>query len=276
MKVVMIHGQNHKGSTYNIGRQIAEKIIGSGTDEKIAGSEAGEKIAGSEAGEKIAGSGVAEKIDGSEVTETIADNGNIVEFFLPRDLNHFCIGCYKCIEDVTACPFFEEKNRIMSEVESADILIFTSPTYCLRESGPMKSFLDLTFNYWMSHRPRQCMFSKKAIVISTCAGSGANKTVEAISEALFYWGVPYILKYGIGVQAMSWDGISDKKKQKIDKDTTKIARKVVAKKNVRVGVKTRGLFALMRMMQKANFGSGEADREYWEEQGWLDKKRPWG
>ena len=276
MKVVMIHGQNHKGSTYNIGRQIAEKIIGSGTDEKIAGSEAGEKIAGSEAGEKIAGSGVAEKIDGSEVTETIADNGNIVEFFLPRDLNHFCIGCYKCIEDVTACPFFEEKNRIMSEVESADILIFTSPTYCLRESGPMKSFLDLTFNYWMSHRPRQCMFSKKAIVISTCAGSGANKTVEAISEALFYWGVPYILKYGIGVQAMSWDGISDKKKQKIDKDTTKIARKVVAKKNVRVGVKTRGLFALMRMMQKANFGSGEADRKYWEEQGWLDKKRPWG
>ena len=276
MKVVMIHGQNHKGSTYNIGRQIAEKIIGSGTDEKIAGSEAGEKIAGSEAGEKIAGSGVAEKIDGSEVTETIADNGNIVEFFLPRDLNHFCIGCYKCIEDVTACPFFEEKNRIMSEVESADILIFTSPTYCLRESGPMKSFLDLTFNYWMSHRPRQCMFSKKAIVISTCAGSGANKTVKAISEALFYWGVPYILKYGIGVQAMSWDGISDKKKQKIDKDTTKIARKVVAKKNVRVGVKTRGLFALMRMMQKANFGSGEADREYWEEQGWLDKKRPWG
>ena len=276
MKVVMIHGQNHKGSTYNIGRQIAEKIIGSGTDEKIAGSEAGEKIAGSEAGEKIAGSGVAEKIDGSEVTETIADNGNIVEFFLPRDLNHFCIGCYKCIEDVTACPFFEEKNRIMSEVESADILIFTSPTYCLRESGPMKSFLDLTFNYWMSHRPRQCMFSKKAIVISTCAGSGANKTVKAISEALFYWGVPYILKYGIGVQAMSWDGISDKKKQKIDKDTTKIARKVVAKKNVRVGVKTRGLFALMRMMQKANFGSGEADRKYWEEQGWLDKKRPWG
>ncbi len=267
MKVVMIHGQNHKGSTYNIGRQIAEKIAGSGADEKIAGSEAGEKIAGS---------GVAEKIDGSEVTETIAGSGNIVEFFLPRDLNHFCIGCYTCIEDVTGCPFYAEKNRIMSEVESADILIFTSPTYCLRESGPMKSFLDLTFNYWMSHRPRQCMFSKKAIVISTCAGSGANKTVEAISEALFYWGVPYILKYGIGVQAMSWDGISDKKKQKIDKDTTKIARKVVAKKNVRVGVKTRGLFALMRMMQKANFGSGEADRKYWEEQGWLDKKRPWG
>ena len=53
----------------------------------------------------------------------------------------------------------------MTEVESADILIFTTPTYCLRASAPMKSFIDLTFNYWMSHRPRKCMFSKKAIVI---------------------------------------------------------------------------------------------------------------
>ena len=28
MKIVMIHGQNHKGSSYNIGRMIANKISG--------------------------------------------------------------------------------------------------------------------------------------------------------------------------------------------------------------------------------------------------------
>lgn len=102
MKIVMIHGQNHKGSTYTIGRMIANKI---NCEE------------------------------------------NVVEFFLPRDLNHFCVGCYACIRDVTKCPFYEEKNKIMTEVESADILIFTTPTYCLRASAPMKSFIDLTFNY---------------------------------------------------------------------------------------------------------------------------------
>ena len=69
MKIVMIHGQNHKGSTYNIGRMIANKI---GREE------------------------------------------DIVEFFLPRDLNHFCAGCYTCIDDVTKCPFYEEKNKIMA------------------------------------------------------------------------------------------------------------------------------------------------------------------
>lgn len=102
MKIVMINGQNHKGSTYNIGRILAEKI---------------------------------------------GSNEDIVEFFLPKDLNHFCLGCYTCIEDDSRCPFYEEKNRIMTEVEKADILIFTTPTYCLRASAPMKSFIDLTFNY---------------------------------------------------------------------------------------------------------------------------------
>ena len=230
MKIVLIHGQNHKGSTYTIGRKIADKIT---TSE------------------------------------------NIVEFFLPRDLNHFCTGCYTCIEDVTKCPFYEEKNRIMTEVESADILIFTTPTYCLGASAPMKSFIDLTFNYWMSHRPRKCMFSKKAIVVSTAAGSGAKKAAKQIEEALFYWGIPYIQSYGILIQAMNWDGVKEKKKQKIEKDTTRIANQVAKKVNVKPGLKTKAMFTMMRMLQIKDMASGPADKAYWESTGWLGKARPW-
>ena len=230
MKIVMINGQNHKGSTYNIGRLLA-KNIGSDKD--------------------------------------------IVEFFLPKDLNHFCLGCYTCIEDDTKCPFYEEKNRIMKEVEEADILIFTTPTYCLRASAPMKNFIDQTFNYWMSHRPRKCMFNKKAVVISTAAGSGAKKAVKDVSDALFYWGIPCIVEYGICIQAMNWDGVSEKKKQKIEKDTIRIAQRLSRKKRVKAGIKTKVMFSLMRMMQKADLGSGEADKSYWEKSGWLGKERPW-
>ena len=230
MKIVMINGQNHKGSTYNIGRLLA-KNIGSDKD--------------------------------------------IVEFFLPKDLNHFCLGCYTCIDDDTKCPVYEEKNRIMKEVEEADILIFTTPTYCLRASAPMKSFIDLTFNYWMSHRPRKCMFNKKAVVISTAAGSGAKKAVKDVSDALFYWGIPCIVEYGICIQAMNWDGVSEKKKQKIEKDTIRIAQRLSRKKCVKAGIKTKAIFSLMRMMQKADLGSGEADKTYWEKSGWLGKERPW-
>ena len=230
MKIVMIHGQNHKGSTYKIGRMIANKI---------------------------------------------SREDDIVEFFLPRDLNHFCLGCYACIEDVTKCPFYKEKNKIMTAVESADLLIFTTPTYCLRASAPMKSFIDLTFNYWMIHRPRKCMFSKRAIVVSTAAGIGTKSAIKDITTTLLYWGVPSVITYGISVQAMNWTGIADKKKQKIEKDTTKIANKVLKRKRVKAGLKTKALFMMMRMMQKKDWGSGEAEKMYWDKNGWLGKGRPW-
>lgn len=230
MKIVLIHGQNHKGSSYHIGRMIADKIS-------------------------------IEK--------------EITEFFLPRDLNHFCLGCYNCIEDDAKCPFYLEKKKIMDAVEAADLLIFTTPTYCMRASAPMKAFIDLTFTYWMVHRPRKCMFSKKAVVVSTAAGSGMKSAIKDVTNALFYWGVPYIKSYGIALQAMNWDVVAEKKKAKIEKETTKLAHKLSNNKKPSVGIKTRFMFKVMGGMQSAGWGSSPIEKEYWESNGWLGKKRPW-
>ena len=230
MKIVLIHGQYHKGSTYHIGRMLAEKV----TSEK-----------------------------------------EIAEFFLPKDLNRFCLGCYKCIEVDQHCPFYEEKKKIMDAVEAADLLIFTTPTYCLRASAPMKSFLDLTFTYWMSHRPRACMFRKRAIVVSTAAGTGAKSATKDISTALFYWGVPYIKSIGVALQAMNWEMVSEKKKEKLEKITTKLAKKLSNTKEPFVGLKTRFIFFVMSKMQSGGMGSSPIEKTYWQENGWLDKNRPW-
>lgn len=229
MKIVLIHGQNHKGSSYHIGRLIADKL------------------------------------------ET--DN-QITEFFLPKDLEHFCLGCYRCIEDETQCPFYTQKKVIMEAIEKAEILIFTTPTYCMRASAPMKNFMDLTFTYWMAHKPRKVMYEKKAIVISTAAGTGMKSAMKDISNTLFYWGVPYIRYYGIDVQAMNWQQVSEDKKAKIQKDTTKLANMLLRNK-VRVGLKTKFMFQMMRMMQKADLGSSPVEKKYWQENGWLDGNRPW-
>lgn len=228
MRITIIHGQNHMGSTYHIGKLLAEQFV----------------------------------------------NSDIREFFLPKDLEHFCMGCYQCIENEEKCPFYDEKRKIMEAVESADLLIFTTPTYCMRASASMKAFFDLTFTYWMSHRPRKCMFSKKAVVISTAAGTGTKSAIKDVTNTLFYWGVPYIKEYGIAVQAMGWEQVSDKKKEKINKDITKLAR-TLQKKKVHVGIKTRFMFYMMRMMQLNDWGASKVEKEYWKKNGWLDKKRPW-
>lgn len=229
MKIVLIHGQNHKGSSYHIGRMLADNLA----------------------------------------------VGDLEEFFLPGDLEHFCIGCYKCIDHEENCPFYQEKNRIMTAVESADLLIFTTPTYCLRASAPMKAFIDLTFTYWMVHRPRTCMFSKKAVVISTAAGSGVKSAIKDVSNTLFYWGVPYVKQYGIALQAMSWEGVSMQKKEKIQRDIKKLAKQITRKSKVHVGLKTKFIFEMMRIMQRKGWGSGPAEKEYWQDKGWLGGKRPW-
>lgn len=228
MKILLIHGQNHKGSTYHIGRMLAEHF----------------------------------------------PESDISEFFLPRDLDHFCTGCYSCIVNEESCPFYAEKKRIMDAVEKADLLIFTTPTYCMRASAPMKAFIDLTFTYWMPHKPRACMFSKKAVVISTAAGTGVKSAIKDIKNTLFYWGIPYIKEYGIAVQAMNWEQVSNEKKRRINCDIGKIARTVSSGK-VRVGFKTRFMFGVMRMMQIKGWGSSSEEKEYWQEKGWLGNRRPW-
>ena len=228
MKIVMIHGQNHKGSTYNLARMF----VGNFKDPEIS------------------------------------------EFFLPRDLGSFCSGCCSCIKDEALCPYYEAKQKIMHEVEAADLLVFSTPTYCLRASSPMKAFLELTFTYWMSHKPRAVMFSKKAVVISTAAGAGASSAVKDIKDALFYWGVPYIKTYGLAIRAASWDQVPEERRAKLSASLSKLAKQVGSAR-VRVGLKTRFYFFIMRMMQLKNMGAGEEERKYWESLGWLDKARPW-
>ena len=42
-----------------------------------------------------------------------------------------------------------------------------------------------------------------------------------------------------------------------------------------VGLKTRFFFFVMSKMQSGGMGSSPMEKTYWQENGWLDKKRPW-
>ena len=74
---------------------------------------------------------------------------------------------------------------------------------------------------------------------------------------------------------MNVEQIPDKIKAKIQRDTEKIARSIVKKSKVRVGIKTKVIFTFMRLMQKGNMGASVEENKYWEDNGWLGKERPW-
>lgn len=230
MKLTVIHGQTHQGSTYHLAHLLMERF--------------------------------------QEPVE-------VSEFFLPQALPHFCLGCYRCIEEEQACPFYKEKQVILQSIQDCDLMIFTTPTYCMRASAPMKSFIDLTFTNWFPHKPKPWMFQKKAVILSTSAGTGTKHAIKDIATCLFYWGVPYIRSYGQSIQAMNWEGVAEKKKKKLQNDMANLARKIERVDAVHVGIKTKVYFELMRAMQKANWGSSPIEKQYWEEQGWLGRHRPW-
>ncbi len=202
----------------------------------------------------------------------------ISEFFLPKDMPNFCVGCFSCIiNSEEKCPHYEALQPIVKVLDEADVIILASPVYVFDVSGQMKAFLDHFGYRWMLHRPSSAMFSKIGVAISTTAGSGQKRTNQTMAKSLSYWGVRKIFSYGKAVRASNWKGVSPETKEVIKNDMEKLSQKIISeygktRKNPKI--KTRLMFHLFRKLNGKDAWN-KADKEYWKAQGWLDSKRPW-
>lgn len=216
----MINGQNHKGSTYHIGKMLADKL-----------------------------------------------GGEVTEFSLPRDFGHFCVGCNQCIvKDEKLCLYYKELKPLTEAIDSADVIILTSPVYVYHCTGSMKAWLDHYGYRWMLHRPNPDMFSKQGVCISTAAGAGMKWTNKDMADSMFFWGMGKIYRYGTAAHALNYKSISPKKMEEIEKATDKLAEKI--RRNyghVKPGLKTKAYFEVMRKLVKS--GWNEVDVAYWKEHG---------
>lgn len=201
--------------------------------------------------------------------------GDITEFFLPRDFDSFCVGCGACfLDSETRCPHYEALKPITQALDQADVIILASPVYVYHVTGPMKTFLDHYGYRWMVHRPEEAMFSKQAICISTAAGGGMKHTNQDMAHSTFFWGVAKTYRYGVGVKAVSWDGVSPKLKGRIEQHIDVLARRIRQNAgSVRLSWKTKAFFTIMRSVQR--HGWSEPDMAYWAGKGWTGRERPW-
>ena len=232
LKITVIHGQGHKGSTYNISKQIIDKIS--------------------------------------------HHNKEVYEYFMPNDTPDYCIGCYQCfVESENSCPHSEKVQKIVKSMEISDIIIISSPTYCYGMTGQLKTLFDHLGYMWLSHRPKETMFNKVGIVVSTAAGAGSRKVTKLLAQQMSWLGIPKVLRYNKSVNASSWEMVPEKIKSLIEDDTYYLSREIESKVGkVSPSLKLRFTFNIMRMMQKRNVWN-LVDRNHWENNGWLDKNRPW-
>ncbi|MGB7594151.1 MAG: NAD(P)H-dependent oxidoreductase, partial [Erysipelotrichaceae bacterium] len=206
------------------------------------------------------------------------NQNEVVEFSLPVDMPHFCVGCFGCItKGEASCPHASNVQPIAKALLDADLIILTSSVYGMDVTGQMKTLLDHLCYLWMSHRPNVKMFNKIALTITTTAGAGGAHATKTLGNSLKFWGVKRIVKAKYNVGAMRWEDVTERNRRKIVKSIEAKARKIesnVSRRNQLSAMPfTRIFFWMMQGMMKKN-GWNLTDRNHWEKMGWLDNAHP--
>ncbi|MDF2686234.1 MAG: putative NADPH-dependent reductase [Clostridia bacterium] len=200
------------------------------------------------------------------------------EFTLPKDMPHFCNGCFSCFfngEDT--CPHASSVTPIVEAMLDADLIILTSSVYAFDVTGQMKALLDHLCFMWASHRPNPIMFNKVGLTITTTAGAGLGHTTKTMKNSLTFWGIKRIFTFKNAVSAMKWADISEKKSIELKKQTAKMAKRIYNTVNninkLPAPFFFKFFFGLMKGMMKNNTWNPR-DKNHWESQGWLSGSKP--
>ena len=207
---------------------------------------------------------------------------DVAEFYLTKDCPTVCVGCPSCfMQGENNCKDYKYITAIEKSLIEADLIVVTSPAYVMHATGAIKALLDHFGYRWMPHRPAPEMFGKRAVIITQCIGAGARSAAKDIKHSLSWWGISKIGVFsGALMNDIDWDKVSEKRRKKLTKRINKIARrfaKLNYSKPAHTKFMTKMKFSLCRLIQKQVRKKGVVglDNEYWCNNGWLGKSRPW-
>ena len=214
--------------------------------------------------------------------ESFKSAAEITEYYLPKDCPSFCLGCTNCfMHGENTCKDYSYINAIEKSLIQADLIVMTSPAYVMHTTGAMKALLDHFGYRWMPHRPATEMFGKRAVIITQCLGAGAKSTAKDIEHSLSWWGISKIDVFKSALMSdILWDKIPEKRRKKITKGINQLAHKFVKinySKPAHTKLTVKIKFAFCRIIQKQVRKKGivGVDNEYWSNNGWFGKNRPW-
>lgn len=210
------------------------------------------------------------------VIDKLKEDDEVYEFFLPKDMNHFCIGCYQCIDGKSdKCPGYDMVNPIREAISKSELIIFAVPVYVFHIPGQVKALLDHFAYEWMVHRPDGNRFNKQALLISVAAGLGLKSTIRDLKHSMDFWGIGQVYTYKKAIFKGHWPEVEEKNKEEMKSEILKIADKIYSKKDkVKPRLKVKLMFYMCKFMHKAGKGN-PVDYNHWKTKGWLDNVKPW-
>ena len=207
---------------------------------------------------------------------TVYDSIDFNDVYLPREAPVFCHGCFSCFErGEQTCPNANYIQPIAKQIEEADGIIIATPIYVMHIPGALKAFLDHMAYRFLNHRP--AYFGKKAFIITNTAGAGNANGIKYLKENLTFWGINNITTLGITLQAASLEDMKSSRRHKTVKEIEKKSSDFL--RQLKINKMEHPTFLSVIMFHIARtfiltMPQSNADRQYWDENGWLDVSKP--
>ena len=194
------------------------------------------------------------------------------EFFLPKDLPAFCIGCQLCLSGLfEKCPNAQYVAPILDAIINADALLFATPHYgACSMTGAMKNLFDHIDFLVLPVAPRAEIFNKKAFIITT--GTGSTAAIKPITRVLKRWGINRVYSLGFRMYTSKWDKMKKVKQEKYEKSLRQYARKFYLVKMKPPYISTILFYHMSKFVLKKFVGEGNYPYELWKEKGYFDKR----
>ncbi len=206
--------------------------------------------------------------------QPLCEGNEITEFYLPKDLPHFCTGCKTCfMQSADKCPHAAQTMRIWNEVLTADLLVFAFPVYVSGIPAQLKALLDHFACHHMVHQPDKRLFTKRALILSQSKQSSNRVAQKEVKSSLVWLGVPEIEMIGFALKdSYTWDDLPQKRREEFEKKLHNLAQKYHTEKPAKQSVKVKMLYAISRAMIRKSERATDtpsADAVYWHSQGWI-------
>lgn len=128
----------------------------------------------------------------AEIVELVGqylEQNNLVKCICIDDYDiKYCKGCRKCHQTAT-CFQNDDVNKVMSEFEWADMIIFVSPSYWADIPGQYKVFIDRCTPWCDTHEPHASLSSgKRGYTIALRTGPGMPECEKIIGSIEHFYG----------------------------------------------------------------------------------------
>jgi len=206
----------------------------------------------------------------AEIERNLKQYGDIdFEYILLNEYDlKFCNGCKVCFDKgENYCPIKDDRDIILSKIESADGVILASPNYSFAVSARVKNLLDrIAFIF---HRPR---FFGKVFMPIVCQGVfGGNKITKYMKSCGANLGFTSIQGYCINTLEPLTEKRHDQIKKEMEKASKRFYNELYKKKYRQPTLLRQMLFCMTRSGIK-HAETKLYDYEYYKKSGWFESE----